>query len=128
MEYVDANAQVISRTAQWHTIMTTTHDTQPDSKSANDPDFKHINSILEDEKPGQLEGQMDGERDYTGTAKKTDPAEIKLVKKLDLWIMVSPDSRLSTDMTELLTKMNSLVSASCTFSTTSIETPLLKPV
>ena len=25
--------------------------------------------------------------DYSGAAKKTDPAEIKLVRKLDLWIM-----------------------------------------
>jgi hypothetical protein len=32
---------------------------------------------------------MDEERDWTGTAKKTDPEEIRLVKKLDLWIMVS---------------------------------------
>lgn len=27
--------------------------------------------------------------DYSGATKKTDPAEIKLVRKLDLWIMVS---------------------------------------
>lgn len=26
--------------------------------------------------------------DYSGATKKTDPAEIKLVNKLDLWIMV----------------------------------------
>ncbi len=48
------------------------------------PEFAHVNSILEDEKPSQVE-----ERDWTGTAKKTDPEEIRLVKKLDLWIMVS---------------------------------------
>lgn len=46
-------------------------------------DFAHVNSVLEDEKPAQ-----DEERDWTGTAKKTDPEEIRLVKKLDLWIMV----------------------------------------
>jgi hypothetical protein len=27
--------------------------------------------------------------DYSGAAAKTDPAEIKLVRKLDLWVMVS---------------------------------------
>ncbi|KAF5685140.1 tartrate transporter [Fusarium circinatum] len=47
------------------------------------PEFAHVNSILEDEKPSQVE-----ERDWTGTAKKTDPEEIRLVKKLDLWIML----------------------------------------
>jgi len=31
-----------------------------------------------------------GNGDYSGAAKKTDPEEIKLVKKLDRWIMVSP--------------------------------------
>ncbi|QPC59037.1 hypothetical protein HYE67_001268 [Fusarium culmorum] len=46
-------------------------------------EFAHVNSVLEDEKPTQ----MDEERDWTGTAKKTDPEEIRLVKKLDLWIM-----------------------------------------
>ncbi|KAJ4192955.1 hypothetical protein NW767_010485 [Fusarium falciforme] len=51
-----------------------------DSKEA--PDFAHVNSVLEDEKPSAVE-----ERDYTGTAKKTDPEEIRLVRKLDLWIM-----------------------------------------
>ncbi|KAF4984049.1 hypothetical protein FZEAL_662 [Fusarium zealandicum] len=46
------------------------------------PEFAHINSVVQDEKPEQME-----ERDYTGTAKKTDPEEIRLVRKLDLWIM-----------------------------------------
>lgn len=46
-------------------------------------EFAHVNSVLDDEKPAQVE-----ERDWTGTAKKTDPEEIRLVKKLDLWIMV----------------------------------------
>ena len=43
------------------------------------------NATVEDEKPSHLE-----ERDYTGSAKKTDPEEIRLVRKLDLCIMVSP--------------------------------------
>ena len=41
----------------------------------------------EDLKEQQLR-QHDG-GDYSGAQGKTDPAEIKLVKKLDLWIMVS---------------------------------------
>jgi hypothetical protein len=60
---------------------TTTHQQQ----GKETPEFAHVNSVLEDEKPAQ----MDEERDWTGTAKKTDPEEIRLVKKLDLWIMVS---------------------------------------
>ena len=31
--------------------------------------------------------------DYSGAVKKTDPAEIKLVRKLDLWIMPMQVSR-----------------------------------
>ncbi|CAG9946257.1 unnamed protein product [Clonostachys rosea f. rosea IK726] len=42
----------------------------------------HVNSVLDYEKPSQTE-----ERDWTGTAKKTDPEEIALVRKLDIWIM-----------------------------------------
>lgn len=34
-----------------------------------------------------LEKKLNG--DYSGAVAKTDPEEIKLVKKLDLWIMVS---------------------------------------
>ncbi|KAK7212745.1 hypothetical protein V2G26_019923 [Clonostachys chloroleuca] len=42
----------------------------------------HVNSVLEYEKPSQT-----AERDWTGTVKKTDPEEIALVRKLDIWIM-----------------------------------------
>jgi hypothetical protein len=58
-------------------MATTTH------QAKDAPEFAHVNSVLDDEKPAQVE-----ERDWTGTAKKTDPEEIRLVKKLDLWIMV----------------------------------------
>lgn len=34
--------------------------------------------------------------DYAGSHAKASPEEIKLVKKLDLWIMVSPLLRFST--------------------------------
>jgi hypothetical protein len=39
--------------------------------------------------------QKDGARpegDYSGAVAKTDPAEVKLVRKLDIWIMVSKES------------------------------------
>lgn len=39
--------------------------------------------VLADEKASRHMG------DYSGAVAKTDPAEIKLVRKLDLWIMVS---------------------------------------
>ncbi|KAJ3546755.1 hypothetical protein NM208_g1851 [Fusarium decemcellulare] len=63
--------------------MDISRENRPQSASKEAPDFKHVNSVLEDEKPTQA----DEERDYTGTAKKTDPEEIRLVRKLDLWIM-----------------------------------------
>lgn len=31
--------------------------------------------------------------DYAGSAEKTDPEEIKLVRKLDRWILVSPSTQ-----------------------------------
>jgi hypothetical protein len=56
----------------------TTHETK------EEVEFSHVNSMGPD-KPAQADG---AERDYTGTAKKTDPEEIRLVRKLDMWIMV----------------------------------------
>ncbi|KAJ5827928.1 uncharacterized protein N7525_006181, partial [Penicillium rubens] len=53
-------------------------------------------SEIDDDKPGVLhrEDTIDQEKqnqlkhvDYSGATKKTDPAEIRLVRKLDLWIM-----------------------------------------
>jgi MFS family permease len=55
----------------------TTHETK------EEVEFSHVNSMGPD-KPAQADG---AERDYTGTAKKTDPEEIRLVRKLDMWIM-----------------------------------------
>jgi hypothetical protein len=55
-----------------------------------------ISPEIDDEKPGDLhrEDTIDQEKqkqlkdvDYSGATKKTDPAEIRLVRKLDLWIM-----------------------------------------
>ena len=61
------------------------------SPSRDECTIDHVNSVVEDEKPFQT-----GERDYTGTAKKTDPEEIRLVKKLDWCIMVRQTSNLLT--------------------------------
>lgn len=47
--------------------------------------INHVNSVVDDEK----QVQQDEERDWTGTARKTDPEEIRLVRKLDYRIMVS---------------------------------------
>ena len=53
-----------------------------------DIDVDRNNSVFDaDDK--KVAGGNDVERDYTGVAKKTDPVEIALVKKLDWMIMVS---------------------------------------
>lgn len=54
--------------------------------------FDHLEAMEKDEK------QQNRNVDYTGSAKKTDPVEIKLVRKIDfimmpmLWIMVCSPS------------------------------------
>lgn len=50
---------------------------------------EHVDSVIKGEKPP---GQ-DEKRDWTGTARKTDPEEIKLVRKLDYRIMVGERQR-----------------------------------
>lgn len=45
---------------------------------------EHVDSVLKVEK----HTEQDEKRDWTGTARKTDPEEIKLVRKLDYRIMV----------------------------------------
>ncbi|KAI8311782.1 Major facilitator-type transporter hxnP [Colletotrichum sp. SAR11_59] len=47
--------------------------------------INQVSSVVDDEK----HIQQDEERDWTGTAKKTDPEEIRLVRKLDYRIMAS---------------------------------------
>lgn len=54
-------------------------------KRSSKEEIDHIPTNEDDLKPTVDDGE---ERDYTGTARKTDPEEIKLVKKLDLMIMV----------------------------------------
>lgn len=55
---------------------------------------KHNTDILPAEKEGVIQNEFatDAEKqgakvDYSGAHEKTDPAEIALVKKLDIWIM-----------------------------------------
>jgi MFS family permease len=54
----------------------------PDHKAK--PQMEHVDSILDPAKPAN--GASAG-LDYAGAAKKTNPEEIRLVRKLDLWIM-----------------------------------------
>lgn len=44
---------------------------------------------IEDKKAGKSEPVLD----YAGSAEKTDPKEIKLVRKLDLWMLVRTEPR-----------------------------------
>jgi hypothetical protein len=47
-------------------------------------------NVLQKEYTIDEEGKtLRAELDYSGAHEKTDPAEIKLVRKLDTWIMVS---------------------------------------
>lgn len=63
-------------------MKTTTEDRQGDVAK----DEAHSMHIGDAEKPVPSEDQE--VRDYTGTARKTDPEEIRLVRKLDWCIMV----------------------------------------
>src|SRR5687768_8612224 len=62
--------------------------------SLEKPEALHINNKekLDDDEQPQPQG------DYSGAREKTDPAEIKLVKKLDRWIMVREAVSLSNDV------------------------------
>jgi hypothetical protein len=56
---------------------------------------EHIDSAIKDEKPIE----QDEKRDWTGTARKTDPEEIRLVRKLDYRIMVGERMRPNASLT-----------------------------
>lgn len=59
-----------------------------DSKSASPDIEKRVSdAAIAGEISTDVEGKSHEDLDYSGAHKKTDPAEIKLVKKLDLWIM-----------------------------------------
>lgn len=62
----------------------------------DEAELTHVTTMADDEKNGKPEPDNEA-RDYTGTAKKTDPREIRLVRKLDLCIMVRTDCSAPTD-------------------------------
>lgn len=64
-------------------------------RTSNEGHIDHVNTIAtnDDDIDEKKPIEDDGERDYTGVARKTDPEEIKLVRKLDWRIMVSNASR-----------------------------------
>lgn len=75
---------------------------------------------------------VEGGGDYSGAAKKSDPAEIALVRKLDRMIMVSPRHHILRSGRHLpkTWKADSILSrffGPCISSTTSTETPSRRP-
>ena len=60
-----------------------------------------------------------GNGDYSGAAAKTDPEEIKLVKKLDRWIMVNSLYSRSSPVSDVCSQLF----GQCTGSTISTATP-----
>lgn len=56
--------------------------------------------VVISERSGDVSSKTDGETleeskptlDYAGSTEKTDPEEIRLVRKLDCWILVSPST------------------------------------
>ncbi|GJD01388.1 major facilitator superfamily transporter [Colletotrichum higginsianum] len=66
----------------------------------------HVDSVLQDEKPIP---QDEENRDWTGSAKKTDPEEIRLVRKLD-WRIMARLNNLEDDLGMSGTQFNTAVS------------------
>jgi hypothetical protein len=52
-------------------------------------DIAQLETVVGDDASLQEEKKTQGKVDYSGFAQKTDPKEIKLVRKLDRYIMVS---------------------------------------
>jgi hypothetical protein len=67
------------------------HDDRQADAAKNQGQCTHINDAETNyaEKPMPVEDEDVEQRDYTGAARKTDPEEIRLVRKLDWCIMVS---------------------------------------
>lgn len=83
-------------------------------------DSAHVNDVAGTEKPGVMEEEEgDIMRDYTGTARKSDPEEIRLVRKLDWCIMVScssfyqPETRLNPLTPTLASPLHHVFSELC---------------
>ncbi|RXG50457.1 hypothetical protein VDGE_09088 [Verticillium dahliae] len=60
--------------------------TPQEKRASREEHIDHVRSNIDDDGEKQVFAE-EGEVDYTGTAKKTDPEEIRLVKKLDYRIM-----------------------------------------
>lgn len=67
--------------------MTAPRDQEKMSENIQALDAEKQNSAHQEYSSEVLDKKTNG--DYSGATAKTDPEEIKLVKKLDLWIMVS---------------------------------------
>ena len=80
--------------------MATQHDQALGNTQGTGPAQNTIDIEKDDASHREVKTEMldvRGQRaDYSGATKKTDPAEIKLVRKLDLWIMVSCATRTSS--------------------------------
>ena len=93
---------------------------------------EHVDQVLEPDADHKDLPQSSAAEDYTGVALKTDPEEIRLVRKLDLRIMV-PIHAFSAIPGDgnwwwlTVYPCHSPPSASCTSSTMSTATPLPRP-
>lgn len=89
-------------------------------------DDEKVQRVFSHDDDGDAKPQLEEEEgiDYTGAAKKTDPEEIALVRKLDYRIMVCP----SPHSIESPADVKSPRCVSCTSSTTSTEMPSHRPV
>ncbi|GKT50068.1 putative transporter [Colletotrichum spaethianum] len=85
--------------------MTTSEKRSP-SVERGEHTINHVDSVLHDEKPI---AQDEENRDWTGSAKKTDPEEIKLVRKLD-WRIMARLNNLEDDLGMSGTQFNTAVS------------------
>lgn len=58
-------------------------------RQSREEHIDHVNTMMTEDVEDKKVFDEDEQRDYTGVAKKTDPEEIALVRKLDWRIMVS---------------------------------------
>lgn len=64
-----------------------------EKRASREEQIDHVNNTMMED-ADEKKVVSDEERDYTGTAKKTDPEEIALVRKLDWRVMVSAKSKI----------------------------------
>jgi hypothetical protein len=70
-------------------MATVHHNNRPGSVRSVAIEDKAELAHIEDNEVDEKQAIKDPNADYSGFTQKTDPAEIKLVRKLDLYIMVS---------------------------------------